>query len=51
MQVRFEDVELADLLRWLHQVEYVDELAIIELSMNQGERGGLVNVTVRLGPG
>ena len=50
-QVRFEDVKLENLLRWLHQLEFVDELVIRELSMNQGERGGLVNASVRIGPG
>ncbi len=50
-QVRFEDVKLENLLRWLHQLETVDELLIQELSLNQGERGGLVNASVRLGPG
>jgi general secretion pathway protein M len=48
-QVRFEDVKLESLLRWLHQLEYVDGLAIRELSINQGERGGLVNASVRVG--
>jgi general secretion pathway protein M len=48
-QVRFEDVKLESLMRWLHQLEYVDELTIRELSMNQGERGGLVNASVRIG--
>ncbi len=50
-QVRFEDVKLENLLRWLYQLEYLDDLAIRELSINQGERGGLVNASVRLGPG
>lgn len=50
-QVRFEDVELENFLRWLHQLEYADQLAIRELSINQGQRGGLVNASVRIGPG
>ena len=50
-QVRFEDVELDNFLRWLHQLEYVDNLAIRELSINQGQRGGLVNASVRIGQG
>ncbi|MCZ6829595.1 MAG: type II secretion system protein GspM [Gammaproteobacteria bacterium] len=50
-QVRFEDVKLENLLRWLHQLETVDDLVIRELSINQGKRGGLVNVSVRVGPG
>ncbi len=49
-QVRFEDVKLDSFLRWLHQLEYEDDLAIRELSINQGERGGLVNASVRVGP-
>jgi type II secretory pathway component PulM len=50
-QVRFEDVKLENFLRWLHQLEHVDKLAIRELSINQGQRGGLVNASVRIGPG
>ena len=50
-QVRFEDVKLENLLRWLYQLEFEDELSIRELSINQGERGGLVNASVRVGPG
>jgi len=50
-QVRFEDVKLENLLRWLYQLEFEDELSIRELSINQGARGGLVNASVRVGPG
>jgi type II secretory pathway component PulM len=50
-QVRFEDVELEGFLRWLHQLEHVDKLAIRDLSINQGQRGGLVNASVRIGQG
>jgi type II secretory pathway component PulM len=50
-QVRFEDVGFAGLLRWLHQLEYVEEVPVLEVSINQGDRSGLVNASVRLGAG
>jgi general secretion pathway protein M len=50
-QVRFEDVDFARLLRWLHQLEYTEEVPILEVSITQGERSGVVNASVRLGQG
>lgn len=51
MQIRFEDARLADLLRWLHRIEVVDGLLIVDASIVQGERGGIVNANIRLGQG
>lgn len=51
MQIRFEDARLSDLLRWLHQIEVVDGLLIVDASIMQGERGGVVNANIRLGQG
>lgn len=51
MQVRFEDAQLADLLRWIHQLELGEGLVIVDASIVQGERGGLVNANIRLGQG
>ena len=48
-QIRFEDVNFAKLLRWIHQLEYQEGLAVRELSINQGSRGGVVNVSIRVG--
>jgi general secretion pathway protein M len=48
-QIRFEDVTFAGLLRWLHQLEFEEGLAIREVSINQGARGGLVNASIRVG--
>lgn len=50
-QVRFENVGFADLLRWLHQLESVDGMAVREVAINQGDSGGIVKATVRLGQG
>ena len=51
LQVRFEDADFSSLLRWLHQLEYVEEVPVLEVSITQGDRGGLVNANVRLGQG
>jgi general secretion pathway protein M len=48
-QIRFEDVTFAGLLRWMHQLEFEEGLAIREVSINQGARGGLVNASIRVG--
>ena len=48
-QIRFEDVQFAGLLRWMHQLEFEEGLAIREVSINQGARGGLVNASIRVG--
>ncbi|WP_279245066.1 type II secretion system protein GspM [Candidatus Litorirhabdus singularis] len=49
IQIRFEDVQFAGLLRWMHQLEFEEGLAIREVSINQGARGGLVNASIRVG--
>ena len=48
-QIRFDSVGFAELMRWLHQVEGMDGVRILEVSINQGDRGGTVRATVRLG--
>ena len=50
-QIRFENVGFAELLRWLHRIEYREGIAIKEVAINQGDRGGLVKATIRLGQG
>jgi hypothetical protein len=49
VQVRFEDVDFAAVLRWLHQLEYTENVQIREVSINQGDRSGTVNASVRIG--
>lgn len=51
MQIRFENAKLSDLLRWLHRMEVVDGLLVVDASIVQGERGGIVNANIRLGQG
>jgi type II secretory pathway component PulM len=48
-QIRFEDVEFTRLMRWLHRMESVEGIPVREVAINQGERGGVVKATVRLG--
>jgi general secretion pathway protein M len=50
-QLRFEAVEFAKLLRWLHAIESTQDVAILEVAVNQGDAGGLVKATIRLGQG
>ncbi len=48
-QIRFEDVGFTELMRWLHQVEGIDGILVREVAITQGDRGGVVKATVRLG--
>jgi type II secretory pathway component PulM len=50
-QIRFENVGFAELLRWLHRMEFREGVAVKEVAINQGDRGGLVKATIRLGQG
>ena len=50
-QIRFEDVNFSQLMHWLHRMEYVEGVLVHEVAINQGDRGGLVRATVRLGQG
>jgi type II secretory pathway component PulM len=50
-QIRFENVGFAELLRWLYRMEYGEGIAVKEVAINQGDRGGLVKATIRLGAG
>ena len=49
--IRFENVGFAELLRWMYRIEYGEGIAIQEAAINQGDKGGLVKATIRLGPG
>jgi general secretion pathway protein M len=50
-QIRFEEVDFAGLLRWLHQIEEQEDLVIFDASISQGARGGLVDASIRVGSG
>ena len=50
-QIRFENVGFAELLRWMHRIEFREGIAIKEVAINPGDRGGLVKATIRLGQG
>lgn len=50
-QIRFEDVNFAQLLRWLHRMEMTPGVVVQEVAINQGDRGGLVQATIRIGQG
>ncbi len=50
-QIRFEDVNFSQLMRWLHRMEYVEGILVREVAITQGDRGGMVKATVRLGQG
>lgn len=48
-QIRFENVGYPELMRWLYRMEYGEGIAVKEAAINQGDRGGLVKATIRLG--
>ena len=50
-QLRFEGVEFSKLLQWLHGIESTEGVVIREVAINQGDRGGIVKATIRLGQG
>jgi type II secretory pathway component PulM len=50
-QLRFESVEFARLLQWLHGIESTEGVVIREVAINQGDKGGIVKATIRLGQG
>ena len=50
-QLRFDTVDFAKLLRWLHGIESTQGVAIREVAISQGDAGGVVKATIRLGPG
>jgi type II secretory pathway component PulM len=48
-QIRFENVGYSELMHWLYRMEYGEGIAVKEVAINQGDRGGLVKATIRLG--
>ena len=50
-QIRFEEANFSALLRWLNQVENQEGLIIRDASISPGERGGLVDASIRVSLG
>jgi len=48
VQVRYEGVNYDDLARWLHQIELVEGLLVVEASITRAGRSGGVNASVRV---
>jgi len=48
VQVRYEGVNYDDLARWLHQIELVEGLLVVEASITQAGRSGGVSASVRV---
>jgi general secretion pathway protein M len=51
VQVRFEGVDFDRLLQWFDQIEYDDNLVVIDVALSLGGRLGGVNATVRVAQG
>ena len=51
VQIRFEDASFENLLRWLYQLEQEEGLLLVDVSLTQADRGGLVNANIRIGQG
>jgi general secretion pathway protein M len=50
-QLRFEAVEFARLLQWLDGIDSTEGVVIRDVAITQGDMGGIVKATIRLGPG
>lgn len=48
VQVRFESVNYDALVRWLHRIEVVEGLVVIDASIVQSGQAGGVNATLRI---
>jgi type II secretory pathway component PulM len=48
VQVRFESVDYDNLVRWLHRIEVVEGLVVVDASIAQAGRSGGVNATLRI---
>ncbi|EED36325.1 hypothetical protein NOR51B_2275 [Luminiphilus syltensis NOR5-1B] len=48
VQIRMEDVDYDLLVRWLHRIEVVEGLLIVEASIAQSGRSGSVNASIRI---
>lgn len=48
VQVRYESVDYDTLVRWLHRIEVVEGLVVVDASIAQAGRSGGVNATLRI---
>lgn len=48
VQVRFESVDYDALARWLHRIEVVEGLIVVDAALSQAGRSGGVNATLRI---
>ena len=51
IQVRLENAAFDDMLKWLHEMEYVHGLLILEASFTQSSTAGRVNASIRIAQG
>ncbi|MFK8047663.1 MAG: type II secretion system protein GspM [Halioglobus sp.] len=51
IQVRLENAVFDDLLQWLHEMEYVHSLMVLEASLTQSSATGRVNASIRIAQG
>lgn len=51
IQVRLENAAFDDMLKWLHEMEYVHGLLIREASFTQSSTAGRVNASIRIAQG
>ena len=51
IQVRLENAVFDDLLKWLHEMEYVHSLMVLEASVTQSSTVGRVNASIRIAQG
>jgi general secretion pathway protein M len=48
IQVRLENASFDDVLKWLYEMEYTENMLVREVSLTQSNAAGLVNVTARI---
>ena len=48
VQVRYESVDYDALVSWLHRIEVIEGLVVVEASISQAGRAGGVNATLRI---
>ncbi|MFV0478061.1 MAG: type II secretion system protein GspM [Parahaliea sp.] len=51
IQVRLENADFIRVMDWLYEVEQVQALLLLEVSITQGGGAGRVNATIRIGQG
>lgn len=51
IQVRLENASFDDMLKWLHEMEYIQGLLVLEASFTQSSAPGRVNASIRIAQG